>query len=90
MGLISRVLAAKLGTTMMDRALRDRRASAPSAGEYIPANQVGTRAGGALNGLAGRATQIYRDNPKLVGGIATLAAAALLVSLKQGRGSFRR
>lgn len=85
MGLIGKVLAAKLGTRMMERALRRRemKAAAPAAGEYIPAAGANAARGGRLHALTDRATQVYRRNPKLLGGLATLAAAALLVGLKQ-------
>ena len=84
MGLIGKVLGAKLSANMMDRALRKQEATATPTGEYLPAGQVTT---GGLRQQAGavvdRAGQIYRQNPKLIGGLATLAAAALLVGMKR-------
>jgi len=35
------------------------------------------------NAVAQRATQIYRENPKLVGGLAILAGAAILAGMKK-------
>ena len=50
-------------------------------GDVIPADALGRlRAGGttALN----RATEVYRKNPKMVGGLAVLAGAILLNRMK--------
>lgn len=35
--------------------------------------------------IAGRATQIYRQNPKLIGGLALVASALLLNRMKRPR-----
>jgi hypothetical protein len=63
-------------------------ATVPAEGEYIPAtpsqgtmDALGTQANAVLQ----RATDVYRRNPKLVGGIGLVALAALLVKVKQGR-----
>jgi hypothetical protein len=41
--------------------------------------------GTQANAVMQRATDVYRRNPKLVGGIGLVALAALLVKVKQGR-----
>jgi hypothetical protein len=63
-------------------------ATTTAEGQYIPATQsqdtmgaLGTQANAVLQ----RATDVYRRNPKLVGGIGLVALAALLVKVKQGR-----
>lgn len=63
-------------------------ATATAEGQYIPATPsrdttgaLGTQANAVLQ----RATDVYRRNPKLVGGIGLVALAALLVKVKQGR-----
>jgi hypothetical protein len=38
------------------------------------------------NAALGKATQVYRENPKLIGGLAVLAGAAILAGMKK-RGS---
>ncbi|MGZ5597834.1 MAG: hypothetical protein ACXWG3_14395 [Usitatibacter sp.] len=55
------------------------------AGQYLPAGttDVSTGIGARANAVLGRAQQIYQQNPKLVGGIALLGAAALLASIKR-------
>jgi hypothetical protein len=60
----------------------------PTTGEYLPASQ----SQGALTGWKGqagavldRASQVYKQNPKLIGGIGLLALAGVLVRMKQGR-----
>lgn len=59
-----------------------RAAGAGKAGEYIPAGEVvSARAGHGA--LLERATQVYRRNPKLIAGIATVAAAAVLAGMKR-------
>ena len=51
----------------------------------IPSWKDRIAAGGSA--LAQRATQVYRQNPKLVGGLAVLAGAAILAGMKKrGRG----
>ena len=59
----------------------------PTTGEYLPAQSQGALSG--LRGQAGavmdRATQVYKQNPKLIGGIALLGLAGMLVRMKQGR-----
>jgi hypothetical protein len=75
---------------MVSRVLGKGRAPATTTaqGQYIPASQsqgtmdaLGTQANAVLQ----RATDVYRRNPKLVGGIGLVALAALLVKVKQGR-----
>jgi hypothetical protein len=60
----------------------------PTTGEYIPGSGSGAMTTG-WKGQAGavvdRATQVYKQNPKLVGGLALLGLAGLLVRMKQGR-----
>ena len=89
MGLFSKIVTGKMAAKALDRAMAKRAATraapaATAAGEYIPAGQVaagsGLRHGGAL---VDRATEIYRRNPKLVAGIATIAAAAVLAGMKR-------
>ena len=38
------------------------------------------------NAALGKATQVYKENPKLIGGLAVLAGAAILAGMKK-RGS---
>ena len=68
---------------------RDRQLAATSAppqpaiqGEVIPANSFANslRANGNL--ALNRATEVYRKNPKMVGGLAVLAGALLLNRMK--------
>jgi hypothetical protein len=53
--------------------------------DALPATDASLRDRIAAGGSAAidRATQIYKQNPKLVGGLAVLAGAALLVGLKK-------
>jgi len=53
--------------------------------DTLPAGNASLRDRIAAGGSAAidRATQIYRQNPKLVGGLAVLAGAALLVGLRK-------
>jgi hypothetical protein len=64
----------------------------PTTGEYLPAGNGGTTMD-VVKGQAGavldRATQVYKQNPKLVAGLGLLALASVLVSVKKGRTSFR-
>jgi hypothetical protein len=57
--------------------------------DTLPANTGNLRdritAGGST--AVEKATQIYKQNPKLVGGLAVLAGAAILAGLKK-RGTF--
>jgi hypothetical protein len=57
--------------------------------DTLPANTGSVRDRIAAGGSAAidKATQIYRQNPKLVGGLAVLAGAAILAGLKK-RGTF--
>ena len=83
MGLLAKILTGKVATGVVNRAIakREARRAAP---EYIPAGQVAAhqRAAGG-HALVDRATEIYRKNPKLIAGIATLAAAAVLAGMKR-------
>lgn len=62
---------------------------ATKAGEYIPASlekvggQLKARGSEALD----KATQVYKEHPKLIGGIAMLLGAAVLAGMKK-RGTF--
>ena len=51
-------------------------APAPASGS------IASRMGAAGSDMVGRATKIYKDNPKTVGGIALIASALLLNRLK--------
>jgi hypothetical protein len=57
--------------------------------DTLPANAGNLRDRIAAGGSAAmeKATQIYKQNPKLVGGLAVLAGAAILAGLKK-RGTF--
>jgi hypothetical protein len=57
--------------------------------DTLPANAGNLRDRIAAGGSAAidKATQIYKQNPKLVGGLAVLAGAAILAGMKK-RGSF--
>ena len=58
----------------------------PTTGEYVPAeSQSMTGWKGQANAVLGRATQVYKQNPKLIGGLALLGLAGMLVRMKQGR-----
>jgi len=55
-------------------------------GDTLPANaSLGQRIGASGNAALGKATQFYKENPKLVGGVA-LVASALLLNRLRGRG----
>jgi len=58
-----------------------------TTGEYLPAQSQGAVTGwkGQAGAVLDRATQVYKQNPKLIGGIALLGLAGLLVRMKQGR-----
>ena len=95
MGMIGKILAARLGMKMMDRALHKQEQqyaqAEPTTGEYIPANQVlttGSRIKAGAGAVVDRAAQVYKQNPKLIGGLGLLALAAMLVKVKQGQRMF--
>ena len=46
------------------------------------ANDVAGRITAGSKDLAGKATQIYKENPKLIGGLALVASALLLNKLR--------
>jgi hypothetical protein len=83
MGLLGKIFA----VTAASKAFRSARADRAPQSEYIPAgsNAVSPGFGSTANAVLDRAGQIYKQNPKLVGGIALLGAAALLASIKRGR-----
>ena len=58
----------------------------PTTGESYPvqSQSVGGWKGQA-NAVLDRATQVYKQNPKLIGGLALLGLAGMLVKMKQGR-----
>ena len=63
-----------------------RRSQAPTqvSHEIVPSdirNEITTRG----NAMLGKATQFYKENPKLVGGAALLASALLLNKMRSGR-----
>jgi hypothetical protein len=83
MGLLTKIFAAKAGAKVL-QSMRANRAA--SQGQYIPATETqaaGTGLATRGNAMLDRATQIYKQNPKLVGGLAVLGAAALLTSMKR-------
>lgn len=59
----------------------------PTTGEYLPTSQEAAPSGwrGQANAVVDRATQVYKQNPKLIGGLALVGLAGLLVRMKQGR-----
>lgn len=66
----------------------------PTTGEYIPGENLPATSSasgwkGQANAVLDRATQVYKQNPKLVGGLGLLALAGLLVSVKRGRISLK-
>ena len=83
MGLLGKIFA----VTAASKAFRGARNENAAQSEYIPATapDASTGLAGRANAVLGRAGQIYKDNPKLVGGIALLGAAALLAGMKRGR-----
>ena len=52
------------------------------AGDVIPADSFGNRLRANGNLALNRATDVYRKNPKMVGGLAVLAGALLLNRMK--------
>ena len=61
-------------------------ASTLGRADTIPAGgHVSDRLRTQGNAIASKATDIYRKNPKLIGGLAVLASAALLNHLKRPR-----
>ena len=65
----------------------NRTSTAPTTIDNLPAaaNHVAGRITAGGKDLATKATQIYKDNPKLVGGIALVASAILLNKLRGTR-----
>ena len=62
-------------------------ASTLGQGDVIPANASWSdRLATGSNAVLDKATQVYNKNPKLVGGLAILAGAAILAGMKR-RGS---
>lgn len=59
----------------------------PTTGEYVPAQSTNAVTGwkGQAGAVLDRASQVYKQNPKLIGGVALLGLAGLLVRMKQGR-----
>lgn len=60
----------------------------PTTGEYLPSVQAQDAPSGwkgQANAVIDRATQVYKQNPKLIGGLALVGLAGLLVRMKQGR-----
>ncbi len=61
----------------------------PTTGEYIAANDAPSTSAsgwkGQANAVLDRATQIYKQNPKLIAGLGLLALASLWVGVKKGR-----
>ena len=51
-------------------------------GDVIPADSFGNRLRAGSNAALQQATDVYRKNPKLVGGLAVLAGALLLNRMK--------
>ena len=91
MGLLAKLFTGKMAANVVNRAIARREAqrvaagatARTAAGEYIPAGQVASRGAMGHGALLDRATQIYQKNPKLIAGIATLAAAAVLAGMKR-------
>jgi len=52
------------------------------SGDVIPADTFGNRLRTGSNAALQQATDVYRKNPKLVGGLAVLAGALLLNRMK--------
>ena len=52
------------------------------SGDVIPADNLGNRLRANGNLALNRATDVYRKNPKMVGGLALLAGALLLNRMK--------
>ena len=66
----------------------------PTTGEYIPGIEARDERAvsgwkGQANAVMDRATQVYRQNPKLFAGLGLLALAGVLVGVKKGRISWR-
>jgi hypothetical protein len=55
---------------------------APRPAPAPVSGSIASRMGAAGSDMVGRATKIYKDNPKTVGGIALIASALLLNRLK--------
>lgn len=72
---------------LFDRFTRTAGAPTATTGEYLPAQSQGALSGwkGQAGAIVDRAAQVYKQNPKLVGGIALVGLASLLVGMKRGR-----
>ena len=84
MGLLSKIIAAKVTSSIVQKLNEKGRAPVPAQpvarSQYIPARPtVRDRAFDVRD----RAVNVYRENPKLVAGVGVLAAAMLLQQFKK-------
>lgn len=86
MGLLSKILAAK-ATTHVVQKMNQRSRAAKAEAEYIPAGQTLPTRGSSLQTHAGayidRAGRFYKENPKMVAGLGVAAALMALSALKR-------
>ena len=78
MGLLSSIFNRAPGTQVTDSSSTLGRADTLPSDSTTFGGQLAARGNAAID----RATEIYQKNPKLVGGLALLASAALLVAVK--------
>jgi hypothetical protein len=87
MGLLSKIIAAK-ATTRVVQKMNERSRAAKAQAEYIPAGQSvpATRATALqtnATAMLDRAGQFYKQNPKMVAGLGVAAALMALSALKR-------
>ena len=92
MSFLGKLIAAKATAKIVEKLNAKSRAT-PVPGqpmprqEYIPAGQAGVPARGG-NAIVNKATDFYRQNPKLVAGMGVVVAAAVLQQLTRKRGLY--
>lgn len=81
MGVLSKIIQAKAAAAVV-RKLNERARAQPRTVTGMPAGQQYIPASGAAQtGLAARATDFYRQNPKLVAGVGLAVATMVLQQL---------
>jgi hypothetical protein len=85
MGLLSKIIAAKATTGMVQK-MNERARRNNAQAEYIPAGQPATTAGSLqrnASAVVERAGRFYRENPKTVASLGVAAALMALSALKR-------